>query len=224
MLENSALMIPKTIHYVWVGPAKQTPLVKQCIESWKTFAPDYTVRFWNEKNSPMSHPYVRAMYAKKKWAFVSDYIRFWALQLEGGVYLDTDMELLKPIDLFLTDTAFVGRSKSGTIESSIIGTIPDHPLVSACVDFYDADQSFSIKNTSPIVLQTCIETGAFPDVTVYGPDHFHPCDDGEPCNEGQLDTAFARHHWAESWVSFARSRKLARRTGVMPLLKNLFGA
>lgn len=215
--------IPKVLHYVWVGGKPMPTLVRKCVESWKRHTPDYAIRFWNEENSPMNHPYVQEMYRQKKWAFVSDYIRFWALEREGGIYLDTDMELLKPLDRFLEDGAFLGRSKGGDIESSIIGARPHHPLIARALSFYEEDAEFSIRNTSPRVLEHALASDAYPDVRVYDSKYFHPCDEGEKCLEEQLSSAYARHHWAESWVPYAGFRKLLRRTGVMPLLKRLLG-
>ena len=215
--------IPKIIHYVWVGRKPLTPLAKRCIESWKTYAPEYELRFWSEANAPMQHPYVKAMYAKKKWAFVSDYVRFWALEREGGIYLDTDMELLKPLDRFLDDGAFFGRTKDGYVAAGIIGSVPQHPIMRAILDFYDTDTQFSIENSSPKVVTRVLGAHPEAEVQVYGSDYFYPCDDGEACPKAALAAAYATHHWAESWVPFARARKLARRMGVMPLIKKLAG-
>jgi len=213
--------IPKVIHYVWVGGNKLPPLVTRCMESWGRYAPDYEVRFWNEENSPMDHPYVQAMYRQKKWAFVSDYVRFWALEREGGIYLDTDMELLKPLDDFLEHGVFLGRSKGGDVESSIIGARVHHPLIASALSFYESDTEFSIHNTSPRVLERALSSASYPDVRVYGPEYFHPCDAGEGCGLELLTEAYARHHWAESWVPFALVRKVLRRLGVMSFLKAL---
>jgi len=214
--------IPKTIHYIWVGGKPLTPLAKRCIESWKEFAPDYELRFWSEENSPMSHPYVKAMYAKRKWAFVSDYIRFWALEREGGIYLDADMQLLKPLDPFLNDGAFLGRTKDGYVAAGIIGSTPKHPLIRAVLDFYNADTQFLTENTSPKIVTRTLKEHPEMDVRVYGAEYFYPCDDGEACSAETLADAYATHHWAESWVPFARTRKLARRMGVMPVIKTIF--
>lgn len=213
--------IPKILHYVWVGGKPMPALVRKCIESWKRHAPDYAIRFWHEENSPMNHPYVQEMYRQKKWAFVSDYIRFWALEREGGIYLDTDMELLKPLDDLLQNGAFVGRSKGGDIESSIIGAVPHHPLITRALSFYDEDREFSIRNTSPRVLEHALSSAAHPDVEVYSSKYFHPCDAQEVCKPDALKDAYARHHWAESWVPFATVRKMLRRLGIMPVLQKL---
>jgi mannosyltransferase OCH1-like enzyme len=215
--------IPKIIHYIWVGGKPLSPLAERCLASWKTFLPDYEIRLWNELNSPMDHPYVQEMYSQKKWAFVSDYIRFWALKNEGGIYLDTDMELLQPLGPVigtLLGSGFVGSSRSGQIESSIIGAIPDATFINQALQFYDTTQVYTIKDTSPLVLSRAI-SNASDSVTVFPDTYFFPCEEGEYCGPKKLQAAYARHHWAESWVPYARTRKILRRIGLMSLLKKI---
>ena len=213
--------IPKVIHYVWVGGKSFPKTVERCIESWKKFAPDYELKLWNEENAPMDHPYARAMYAKRKWAFVSDYVRFWALEREGGIYLDTDMELLKPIDPFLSDSLFMGKTKDGYVACGIIGAVPHHTAIRKMLDFYEQDTNFSIEMTSPKVATRVLNEVSGENVSVYEPSYFYPCDDGERCAPEALSQAYATHHWAESWVPFAGVRKVLRRLGVMPILKKV---
>ncbi len=213
--------IPKVIHYVWVGGKPLSPLAERCIASWRTHAPGYEIRRWDESNSPMHHPYVQAMYGQKKWAFVSDYIRFAALATEGGVYLDTDQELLRPIDSFLVHDGFVGRSRSGQIESSIIGAKPGAQFIKKALDFYDADTAYSITNTSPLVLEQAIVAAGVDTVAIYDAKYFHPIAEGEYVSDHIRHTAYGIHHWAESWVPFALTRKVLRRLGILPLIKRL---
>ena len=215
--------IPKIIHYVWVGGAALPSQVALCVASWQRHLPGYELKLWNETNSPMDHQYVKAMYSQKKWAFVSDYIRFWALAREGGIYLDTDMELFKNLDQFLTNVpGFVGCNKSGQIESSIIGAVAGAAFVHEALRFYDEDTKHTIQETSPLVLSRAIEQVGGLSPVQYDHTFFHPCNEGEACSNDLLTSAYARHHWAESWVPLARWRKLARRLGVMPLLKRIF--
>ena len=102
-------MIPKIIHYCWFGGKPLPKLAKKCIASWKKFCPDYEIKEWNESNFDLnSCTYVKEAYDSKKYAFVSDYARFWILHRYGGVYFDTDVELLKSIDDILADGAFMG--------------------------------------------------------------------------------------------------------------------
>ncbi len=218
--ENSK--IPKVIHYVWVGEKPLSPLAKRCIKSWQEHLPDYELKRWDESNSPMEHHYVQAMYKAKKWAFVSDYIRFYVLAKEGGVYLDTDMEVYKTLTPLLeaNPNGFVGRSERGDVESSIIATSKDSPWIHSALHFYDTDTSYSIEDTSPKVLEKAIENTDAPP-TIFNHAYFHPCSEGEACDKELLKHAYARHYWDESWVPFRRARKLARRLGIMPLLKKL---
>jgi len=217
--------IPKIIHYVWVGGKPLTPLALRCIASWKKFLPEYELKLWNEDNSPMEHHYVQAMCARKKWAFVSDYIRFWVLAREGGVYLDTDMEMLRPFGDLVNDTAgFVGKSSLGQIESSIIAAPKNAPWLQAALDFYAQDTNYSIVDTSPLILERALDATPGHQVTLYDFTYFHPCDEGKRCDQNVLSAAYARHHWAESWVPYANARKIARRLGVMSILKKIKNA
>lgn len=94
-------MIPKIIHYCWFGRNPLPDLAKKCIQSWKKFCPDYEIKEWNEDNFDInSNQYVKEAYKAKKWAFVTDYVRLWALVNFGGVYMDTDVEVINSIDVF----------------------------------------------------------------------------------------------------------------------------
>jgi len=94
-------MIPKIIHYVWVGTAPKSDLVLKCIESWKKYCPDYTIREWNNEDvAKIKNAYIQEAFECKKWAFVSDYLRLYALVTEGGFYCDSDVEITAPIDVF----------------------------------------------------------------------------------------------------------------------------
>lgn len=107
-------MIPKIIHYCWFGEGAMPELVERCIASWKVHMPDWEYRLWTEDNFDVSTAprYVQEAYAAKKYAFVSDYVRMWALEREGGLYMDTDVEVLRSFDDLLNDTAFIGLEES----------------------------------------------------------------------------------------------------------------
>lgn len=120
-------MIPKIIHYCWFGRGEMPNLVKECIASWHAYMPDWEYRLWTEASlsqtlSPLKGgedfwldympAYVKEAYAVKKYAFVSDYVRLWALEREGGLYLDTDVEVIKSFEPLLNDTAFIGLEES----------------------------------------------------------------------------------------------------------------
>ena len=102
-------MIPKVIHYCWFGKGKMPDLALKCLESWKKYCPDYVIKEWNEDNFDLDlYPYAREAYDNRKFAFVTDVVRLYALYHEGGIYMDTDVELVNSIDKFLHHTAFSG--------------------------------------------------------------------------------------------------------------------
>ena len=108
-------MIPKIIHYCWFGRNPLPSSAKRCINSWKKYLPDYEIKEWNEDNFDVnSIPYTRDAYAAKKYAFVSDYARFWVLYHYGGVYFDTDVEVIRPMDVFIAKGPFMGWEKPGS--------------------------------------------------------------------------------------------------------------
>lgn len=213
------MAIPKIIHYVWVGPKPLTPLAKRCIKSWGKCLPGYEIKLWNEENSPMDSEYIKKMYKKKQWAFVSDYIRFWVLARDGGIYLDTDTEVLKSFDDLLEHGAFFGETKDGVTAAGVIGAVPHHPCIKDILKVYDTDNKFNTIRTSPRTVTQVLQENKYQDVIVYGYEYFNPCDDGEKCTPDKLKLAYTNNHWAESWVPLRRVRKLARRLGLMPLLK-----
>lgn len=107
-------MIPKIIHYCWFGGKPVPELAMKCIESWKKCLPNYDLHLWNEDNFDVTTAprYVQEAYVAKKYAFVSDYVRLWALEREGGIYLDTDVEVIRSFDSLLSDPAFIGLEES----------------------------------------------------------------------------------------------------------------
>lgn len=108
-------MIPKIIHYCWFGRNPLPSSAKRCINSWKKYLPDYEIKEWNEDNFDVNRiPYTRDAYAAKKYAFVSDYARFWVLYHYGGVYFDTDVEVIRPMNDFVAKGPFMGWEKPGS--------------------------------------------------------------------------------------------------------------
>ena len=106
-------MIPKIIHYCWFGRGEMPQLAKDCIASWHKYMPDWEYKLWNEDNFDIGcNAYVKEAYEAGKYAFVTDYVRLYALFNEGGVYMDTDVEVLKPYDDLLGLTAFTGYEGS----------------------------------------------------------------------------------------------------------------
>ncbi len=114
-------MIPKMIHYCWFGRNPLPKSVNKCIASWCRFFPDYEIKEWNEDNFDVNIiPYTREAYALKKYAFVSDYARFYILYHYGGLYFDTDVEVIRPMEDILARGAFMGIEQ----DASLVGVAP----------------------------------------------------------------------------------------------------
>ena len=139
-------MIPKIIHYCWFGGNPLPPLAEKCIASWKRFLPDYEIKEWNEQNFDINIiPYTAEAYQAKKYAFVSDYAHFWILYHYGGLYFDTDVEVIKPMGSIIAKGAFMGceqDSKSG-IELTVapglgLAVESKHEIYKAILEEYDS--------------------------------------------------------------------------------------
>ena len=116
-------MLPKVIHYCWFGGNPLPELAKKCIASWKKYFPDYEIKEWNESNFDLNAcAYVKEAYAAKKWAFVSDYARFWILYHHGGLYFDTDVEVVRSFDEILARGPLMG--KEGEVKAQNTADIP----------------------------------------------------------------------------------------------------
>lgn len=131
-------MIPKKIHYVWVGGNEKNNTIKQCMKTWGKHLEGYEVIEWNENNFDIdSHPFVKAAYKAKKWAYVSDYIRAYVIYKYGGIYLDTDILVLDNFDRFLNNRAFVGFENPQYPFTAVFGAESGHPLVKDMIEYYD---------------------------------------------------------------------------------------
>lgn len=140
-------MIPKIIHYCWFGHGEIPQSAQQCIASWHQYMPDWEYKLWNENNFDVqSLPYTKEAYEAKKYAFVSDYVRLWALNKEGGLYLDTDVMVFKPFDDLLEHSAFAGfeGSKRLPVGTCVMASEPNGLWVREMLNAYK-DRHFVIK-------------------------------------------------------------------------------
>lgn len=146
-------MVPKKIHYCWFGGNPLPDSAKKCIESWRKFCPDYEIIEWNESNFDVNCcNYVREAYQAKKWAFVSDVARLYIIAQNGGIYLDTDVEIVKPFDSLLENEGFMGfESKEFVALGLGFGAVEGNRLVQELADAYrslsfiKADGSYNLK-------------------------------------------------------------------------------
>jgi len=132
-------MIPKKIHYCWFGRGQKTKLAKKCIASWKKYCPDYEIIEWNEDNFDVNQNlYTRYCFENKKWAFLSDYVRLWVITQFGGIYFDTDVEVIQSFDKLLQYDAFYGFENSKYVASGLgFGAMAHHVTVEKMLQEYN---------------------------------------------------------------------------------------
>ena len=157
-------MIPKIIHYCWFGRGERPELVQTCIASWHTHMPDWQLKLWSEENFDIASApqYVQEAYATKKYAFVSDYVRLWALEREGGLYMDVDFEVYKSFDDLMEQyAAFAGYegSKNSPVMMGVLAAEAHHPWIQGMLNTY-ADRKFVKEDGS---LDMTPNTGYFYD-------------------------------------------------------------
>ncbi|MBO5417835.1 MAG: hypothetical protein J6A50_04420 [Clostridia bacterium] len=151
-------MIPKKIHYCWFGHNEKPEIILKCIESWKKFCPDYEIIEWNEDNIDVHCcPYSSRAYKEKRWGYVPDPLRFKIIYENGGVYLDTDAELIAPIDEYLQHKAFFGYATATEIGSGLgFGGEQGNPFIKTMMDHY-----FNLPENCRFQVSTEMETPIF---------------------------------------------------------------
>lgn len=206
-------MIPKIIHYCWFGGKPLPKAAEDCIRSWKTYCPDYEIIEWNETNFDIhANLYTKQAYESKKWAFVTDVVRLYALYTYGGVYMDTDVEVIKPLDRFLEHQAFSGFEDLTNIPTGIMAAEKGHPLFKKLVEHYDnrpflIDGQPDLTTNVTTITKLLLPEGLVPNNTyqevaglaLYPYDYFCPRD----IHTMKLvitENTHTIHHFAGSWL------------------------
>ena len=237
--------IPKKLHFCWFGKAPYDDTAKRCMESWKKFAPDFEIYEWNEKTYDLktAPQYVQDALKAKKWAFVSDYVRLDVINNLGGIYLDTDMELVRDISPLLVNSAFMGFEDGQHINNAIMGSIPHHPFVKDAIAWYKENHS---RTPTPIVMTSLFKSKIFPkklieeeqeidDVHIYPHIAFYPYDKNTIKNFSYKDLTektYAVHFWNYSWGHplnkffkktgmYDFGKKITEFLGIKKILKNV---
>ena len=217
--------IPKVIHYCWFGRGRKAKLVKKCIKSWKKYLPDYKIIEWNEDNFDInSNEYVKEAYEAKKYAFVSDYVRFYVLYNYGGLYMDTDVEVIKNLDVFLTDDGFMGfEDELNVAPGLIVGAKKNNKIIKEILDNY-RDRKFILEdgnyNLITVVKYTTNILSKYglvgnnklqrvSGITIYPKTYFCPLTFNSKKSDFSNNT-YTIHHFAASWHSKEDRKKLKR--------------
>lgn len=218
-------LIPKKIHYCWFSEKPIPDKLQECMNTWRRFCPDYEIIRWDEHNYDVEKSkYMKQAYACGKWSFVSDFARLDILYQHGGIYLDTDVELLRSLDELLYQPGFCGVEKWGFVNTGAgIGAYPGNPIVEAMLDF--RKKATFVRDDGTLNLTTCgyyetlplIALGLKPGgdtqtvgggkMTVYASEFFQPFDyvSGET---HITQNTFSIHHFSGTWLG--RGAALAR--------------
>lgn len=239
-------MIPKTIHYCWFGRGEKPELAQKCIESWKKFCPDYEIIEWNEDNFDItSNLYVKQAYEARKFAFVTDYVRLWAMYHHGGIYMDTDVEVLKSLDEYLHHDAFSGFESQTKINTGTLASVKGFPLFAELLadydnrEFFRADGTMDMTTNVETISNFMIPRGFIPNgemqtadgLAIYPKYVFCPSYNKLDDKEYTKDTATI-HWFAGSWKSEAtkkREKSLWWNIAIIPamavskVMRKLFG-
>ena len=207
-------MIPKTIHYCWFGGNPLPELAQRCIASWKKYCPDYEIKEWNESNFDLNCcDYVREAYEAKKWAFVSDVARLYAIVTEGGIYMDTDVEVVQPLDSLLQYEAVSGFESKSQIQTGLMACREGQELFKELLHDYDnihflkEDGTFDTTTNVVRITKVCVKYGLRLDNTKQTVNGFtllpqdYLCPKSYETGELEIsDNTLAIHHFNGSWM------------------------
>ncbi|GIJ97805.1 glycosyl transferase [Capnocytophaga stomatis] len=227
-------MIPKIIHYCWFGGKPKPELAEKCIASWKKHLPDYKYIEWNEDNFDFEKfPYAKEALEAKKYAYITDVVRLYVLREFGGIYMDTDVEVLKPLDIFLKEPAFSGFESNKLLPTGIMGAEKNSVWASEMLEYYNGRSFLSEKNQPILIPNTIIITDMMEEkgfsinntfqkkegyVTFYPSEYFCPKD----YISGKIyitENTYCIHHFSGSWLP--RSRKV--KDTILRFIDALFG-
>ncbi len=223
-------MIPKVIHYCWFGRGKKPKLAQKCIASWRKYCPDYEIIEWNEDNFDVNmNDYTRMCYGQKKYAFLSDYARLFVVAEHGGIYFDTDVELLKSPDFLLAHEAFFGFETPAYVASGLgFGSVAHGTAIKAMLAEYDQlldGQHGTVGcprlNTSALIKLGLQLNGAYQNIAgaiILPIDYLNPYESATGCLNKTLNT-ISIHWYFAAWMS----RKQKLRSTIMRPLHRIFG-
>lgn len=231
----SELLIPKTIHYCWFGGKPKPESVQKCIDSWKKYCPDFEIKEWNETNYDVhKHPYMEKAYQEKKLAFVPDYARLDIMYNHGGIYLDTDVEVIKDLTPLCELKAFKGFETSQAVnDGQGFGCMPGLPIFKEMIACYDGEEPYELidgklqniespRLCTKVLLRHGLKLDGsrqkVADVDIFPAEYFCP----KSFTTGKIKitkNTYSIHHFDASWKDKGEQKYIA----LMRFLNRLFG-
>lgn len=204
------MSIPKIIHYCWFGGKPLPKSAEKCIRSWKKYCPDYEIKQWDESNFDVNcNPYCKFAFENKKWAFLTDYIRLKVVYENGGVYLDTDVELLKNLDSLIENGAYMGFQNATEIATGLgFAAEKGHHFIGENMRYYEELTDFSQLRSCPIITTELLiphglheNDGTIQNIAemkFYPPEYLCPKDERTGLSQFTKNT-YSIHHFDASW-------------------------
>lgn len=204
-------MIPKIIHYCWFGGGEKDAKSIACMSTWQKMLPDYQIKEWSEKDlEKIDNAYVKEAYQAKKWAFIADYFRLYALYHEGGIYFDTDVEVKKPLDEFLELDFFIGSEKYGKSQhlgTAVIGATKGSKIIEKLLSVYDdihfikKDGVYDMTPNTVRLIKPLKECGFNEVYTEDSPIYLDEKNVIYPINyfSAESEKSYCTHHFVASW-------------------------
>ena len=235
MESKSDYQIPKIIHYFWLGKNPKPESVLKCIESWKRNCPDFEIKEWNEENYDVhKHPYMERAYSEKRWAFVPDYGRLDIMYQYGGIYLDTDVEVLKDLSPLCKCRAFKGFENSEYVnDGQGFGCVPGMPIFREMMACYDGDEPYEIVDGKQLYIESprlctrvllrhgLVQNGkkqVVEGIDIFPSDYFCPLS----YDTGRIkitENTYSIHHFDASW----HGKNAAKHKKIRQSLNRFFG-
>ncbi|MDO5852295.1 MAG: glycosyltransferase [Methanobacteriaceae archaeon] len=200
-------MIEKKIHYIWLGGKSKSKLTEVCINSWKRILPDYEIIEWNENNLNIEelckyNKFLRKCYELKLWAFVSDYIRLYVLHKYGGIYLDTDVEVLRSYTPLLNNKVFMGYEVNDFIGTAVIGAEKNSTIIKRLLEFYDEEIWNVDFINNPIIFKYLLERepDEFKECKIYPQNYFSPYQPNQLYDiTVEVSETYSIHWYTQNW-------------------------
>lgn len=233
-MREGEIMIPKVIHYCWFGNGELPDTAISCIESWKKLCPDYEIKRWDETNFDLQYnKYIQDACASKKWAFVSDVARLKILYDNGGIYLDTDVELVKPLDDLLNLEVFMGAESTGSVNTGLgCGAEINNKIIKILLDDYD---NYEFDENDPVccpIMTTKVlekfgysasdKIQSIDGLTIFPTEYFAPID----LTTRKLSltkNTYSIHHYDASWQSEDKKKQTKLRASFCKYFGNRIG-